>query len=101
MNKMRKTMRVWLTATLFVVSISARADLGDALESMYMVTGNEPSVYQSQRRLGFDAGYLRFRAPINTYNIVNFSPPRIDAGCGGLDLYGGSFSFINAEQFRF
>lgn len=79
---------------------SAKADIGDGLDSMYVVTGNEPSIYQSQRRLGLDAGYLRVRAPVSTFNVVNFSPPRFDVGCGGLDLYGGSFSFINAEEFR-
>lgn len=78
----------------------ASADIDDALDSMYLATGNEPSIYQSQKRLGIDAGYLRLRAPVNTFNVVNFSPPRFDVGCGGLDLYGGSFSFVNAEQFR-
>lgn len=80
--------------------IAARADVSDALNGMYMVTGNEPTIYSSQRRLGLDTGYLRLRAPIATFNVVNFSPPQFDAGCGGIDLYGGSFTFINAEQFR-
>ncbi|BCA65799.1 hypothetical protein SHINM1_014010 [Fluviibacter phosphoraccumulans] len=31
-------------------------------------------------------------------NLIAFDPPRINAGCGGIDLYGGSFSFINKEQ---
>jgi conjugative transfer pilus assembly protein TraH len=90
---------MWAIALTLIAS-TATADLDDALQSMYVVTGNEPNIYQSQRRLGIDAGYLRLRAPVNTFNVVNFSPPRFDVGCGGLDLYGGSFSFINAEQFR-
>lgn len=76
------------------------ASIRDGLQSMYMTTGNEPTIYESQRRLGLDAGYLRLRAPINRYSVVNFSPPQFDAGCGGVDLYGGSFSFINADEFR-
>jgi hypothetical protein len=97
MNNLKQAM--W-AATLVLVASPASADLNAALQDMYVVTGNEPTIYQSQRRLGIDAGYLRVRAPVNTFNVVNFSPPRFDVGCGGLDLYGGSFSFINAEQFR-
>ncbi|MDN4704685.1 conjugal transfer protein TraH [Vibrio parahaemolyticus] len=31
-------------------------------------------------------------------NLVSFTPPSWKAGCGGVDMFGGSFSFINAEQ---
>ena len=96
-----KNIRMSLLAVLALTAFgNASADIGDALDSMYVATGNEPAIYDSQRRMGFDAGYLRLRSPVITYNVVNFSPPRFDVGCGGLDLYGGSFSFINAEQFR-
>jgi hypothetical protein len=81
-------------------AVPASADIGDALDSMFMTTGTEPSIYQSQRRMGVDFGTLRLRAPVNTYNLVNISPPTIRAGCGGIDPYGGSFTFINTEQFR-
>jgi len=30
---------------------------------------------------------------------VSFVPPSFSAGCGGIDLFGGSFSFINMNQF--
>jgi hypothetical protein len=78
----------------------ASADINDGLDNMFMTTGNEPTIYQSQRRLGVDIGTLRLRAPINTFNVVNLTPPQFRSGCGGIDLYGGSFTFINAEQFR-
>ena len=32
-------------------------------------------------------------------DILNFVPPSIDAGCGGIDMFLGSFSFIDAEHF--
>lgn len=40
------------------------------------------------------------RAPVNAYQVVNLTPPTLRAGCGGIDAYGGSFTFINEEQFR-
>lgn len=38
------------------------------------------------------------RTPIQAINVVAFDPPRLEAGCGGIDLYGGSFTFINSQQ---
>ncbi|MEW6659684.1 MAG: conjugal transfer protein TraH [Thermodesulfobacteriota bacterium] len=32
-------------------------------------------------------------------DIINFTPPRFDGGCGGIDMFLGSFSFISAQQF--
>lgn len=32
-------------------------------------------------------------------DLINFVPPSLDAGCGGIDIFLGSFSFINSEQF--
>ena len=38
------------------------------------------------------------RTPIRSVNVVSFDPPRFAAGCGGIDMYMGSFSFINGDQ---
>jgi len=69
-----------------------------------MVTGQEPAVYESQRPLARVAPIRRtfrgVRSPINSINLVNLTAPEIRAGCGGIDLYGGSFTFINTDQFR-
>jgi conjugative transfer pilus assembly protein TraH len=85
---------------VFFAATPARADLNDALDQMFQVTGTEAQRYESQRRLGMDLGTLRLRAPINEVSLINLTPPEIRGGCGGIDLYGGSFSFINTEQFR-
>ncbi|WP_425315793.1 conjugal transfer protein TraH, partial [Vibrio owensii] len=31
-------------------------------------------------------------------NVVNFQPPKISGGCGGIDFFAGSFSLINSDQ---
>ena len=68
-NSMKNLKQAMWAAALLLVAWPAAADLDDALQSMYVVTGNEPNIYQSQRRLGIDAGYLRLRAPVNTFNV--------------------------------
>ncbi|MHB8890391.1 MAG: conjugal transfer protein TraH, partial [Acidobacteriaceae bacterium] len=37
--------------------------------------------------------------PMSGANVISFSPPNISAGCGGINLYMGSFHFINGQQF--
>ena len=98
MNAIRvKALMIGITVAWSTV---ANADLGDALDAMFLATGNEPAIYASQRRGGVDFGTLRLRAPVTSVNVLNLTAPNIRAGCGGIDIYGGSFTFINTEQFR-
>lgn len=57
-----------------------------------------PGVYETQRRGVLAGGRITMKGKIVEENIVSFVPPSWKAGCGGVDLFGGSFSFINAEQ---
>lgn len=82
----------------FVVVMPAKAGLNEALNDMFLSNVTSPGAYQSQTRGGFVMGSIAARAPIRQMNIVAFDPPRINAGCGGIDMFGGSFSFINADQ---
>ncbi|MDN4571874.1 conjugal transfer protein TraH [Pandoraea cepalis] len=70
------------------------ADLG----SMVMSNTTAPGTLSTKDRTGVFMGGFAMRTPIQPVNLVTFDPPRIDAGCGGIDLFGGSFSFINSQQ---
>ena len=91
---------VLLTLVLSGVWSPARADLADALDDMLVVTGTEGAVYESQRRGGVTVGDFRMRAPISSINLFNLTAPQLRGGCGGIDAYGGSFTYVNTEQFR-
>jgi len=39
------------------------------------------------------------RTPGRNYPLINAQLPSLKAGCGGIDLFGGAFSFINKDQF--
>jgi len=43
---------------------------------------------------------MTIRSPVSSISIAQFAPPRISAGCGGVDIFFGSFSFINGAQFE-
>lgn len=70
--------------------------LNDALDVMFNSTA--AGAYSSQSRGGFVGGGLYMRAPIKNITLITFDPPRYDAGCGGIDMFNGAFSFINTDQ---
>ncbi|MEE4209040.1 MAG: conjugal transfer protein TraH, partial [Parvularcula sp.] len=57
------------------------------------VTG--PSAFDGQAAGYYSGGSLWTRFPTKQINPVNLQLPRASGGCGGIDLFGGSFSFIN------
>lgn len=77
-----------------------QAGLSDALDEMIMSTSTAPGVYQSQRRGVLSGGAYSLRWPTRTVWLAHIAPPRLSAGCGGIDFFGGSFSFISADQFK-
>ena len=60
------------------------------------VTG--PSAFQGQSAGYYSLGNIWTRFPQKTTNLANLQLPRARAGCGGIDLFAGSFSFINASE---
>jgi len=73
--------------------------LDDAIGDMFDTSVNNAAPYESQRRFGLVGGGFRARTPIHSIDIFNYAPPRFNAGCSGIDMFMGSFSFINMEQF--
>ncbi len=57
------------------------------------------AVLQGQTMNLYTGGSLFMRMPKRTYNLGSVTPPSWNAGCGGIDLFMGGFSFINKEQF--
>ncbi len=54
--------------------------------------------YMSSRRGVLSGGSIMSRGRILDISLISFAPPHITAGCGGIDIFAGSFSFINSEQ---
>lgn len=83
-----------------ITSPAAHATLNQELNSMFTEMSNftSPGVHEGQRRGVVFGGRLTTKNRIINQNVVSFIPPHIKAGCGGIDMFGGSFSFINSEQ---
>ncbi|MFX4226463.1 MAG: conjugal transfer protein TraH [Porticoccaceae bacterium] len=80
---------------------SAKADMGEVMQDAFdsMTYTSTPQMADTQRRGVISGGRLTVKSKIMNESLINVRPPSFGAGCGGLDMYGGSFSFINGEQF--
>lgn len=99
MQTMQKALTIVLVLSLSAGSASA--GLQDQLDSVFgdLTNATSPMLYQGQRRGAVIGGSFYARSRIMRPNLINFTPPSFRAGCGGIDLFGGSFSFINMDQF--
>jgi len=60
----------------------------------------KPGVIQDQQAGYFSGGGITMRSQVQNMNLAHLQLPSVKAGCGGIDLYNGSFSFIKGEQFE-
>lgn len=58
----------------------------------------EPGAYKTARRGVISGGSLTVKTKLTDIHPVNIALPTVSAGCGGINLFSGSFSFINSEQ---
>ncbi|MEZ5936213.1 MAG: conjugal transfer protein TraH [Alphaproteobacteria bacterium] len=87
-------MLVGLTAT------PARADLQAEMNQFFdsLATTTDPTITSTARRGVIAGGGVQVRNRIVDTNLVTFTPPSFQGGCGGVDLFGGSFSYVSGDQ---
>ncbi|WP_298808023.1 conjugal transfer protein TraH [uncultured Sphingomonas sp.] len=86
-----------------LVVTPAMADVGSEMNSYFNSAGASanvtgPTAFNGQAAGYYSGGSLWSRFPSKTVNPVNLALPSARAGCGGIDLFAGSFSFINADE---
>jgi len=90
--------KIVITALILTTPLVASAGIMADLNAMFMSNSTAATTISTSDRVGVFGGSFMMRAPVKSTNIVTFDPPRLDAGCGGVDLYMGSFTFINSQQ---
>ena len=100
-NTVLKHFGIFLLLLLVQSGVPAYADLQQEMDGMFgtMTNVTAPTAHLGQRRGVITGGSLVARNGITNTNLVSFVPPSFSAGCGGIDLFAGSFSFINFNQF--
>ena len=82
--------------------VGVQANLSGQMDVMFdtLINVTDPTAHLGQRRGVLDGGSVVTRARIMNESLIQVVPPSLSAGCGGIDLFAGSFSFINADQFQ-
>ena len=91
-------------AAAVATALPAAADVDARMRSLFDSVGgygsvDGPRMLNAQNQHVFSGGGLNFRAPRRTYSLLATRGPSLSAGCGGIDFYAGSFSFINKDEF--
>ncbi len=83
---------------------SVHANVKEDLEQFFISRGQSVNVteggaYHDQTGSYFTGGSLITRAKATNTDLMSIQMPSFNSGCGGIDLFAGGFSFINAEAF--
>lgn len=100
-NSVKKfTVGVALSLTVLAIPSISYADLQDEMDSFFgdMSNVTSPGVFETQRRGVLSGGRYTTKSKIFDENLVSFAPPSWKGGCGGIDMFNGSFSFVSADQ---
>lgn len=90
---------------LLSLASSAVADVNGDMNHFFNKLGfasntSQPQVWQGQAAGYASGGSLYARTQVKNIQMISMTLPDINAGCGGIDAYLGSFSFINGEQIQ-
>ena len=88
---------------LWAFPYTSHAGMGDKLQGMFNKMGFASHVtgggaYNDQKGGYITGGSLFTRAPVEDHRLMNFQAPSFGWGCGGIDLFSGSMSFISKED---
>ncbi|WP_370525605.1 conjugal transfer pilus assembly protein TraH [Raoultella sp. 10-1] len=98
--------KTFLTGVLALVCCaSTYADVNGDLNNYFNKLGFEGNATGAAAWQGQAAGYMTggnlfLRSPVKQMQVMSFTPPSLNAGCGGIDAYLGAFSFINSDQLQ-
>ena len=89
--------RSLLIIIIFLIT-SGAAFADDWIDNwIQQATNSGPNMFESQKRGYASAGSLSLRINNEKDYLVTAAPPRFRAGCGGIDMFMGSFSYLNAD----
>lgn len=101
---MKKVFRAFLLSSAMLMTTgNGYADVATDLQNFWENSGggvnvNKPNFYQGQRAGFATLGSVSIKTRTRNTNLANLQLPSIRAGCGGIDIFGGSFSFISREE---
>ena len=101
----RKATAAAIALSLLCTATPSRADLNSEVNDMFNNLGaignyTAPGAFRGQTYNTYTGGNLMMRSPNKVYQLAAIQFPSAKAGCGGIDVFGGSFSHISAQEFK-
>ncbi len=94
---MLKTVFLILSVPLMLAGFQATAEAGFADDWLENSTTSSPSYFEGQKRGYLSAGGFSARWKTSNDYLLSVTPPRIRAGCGGIDAFWGGMSFLDPD----
>ncbi|WP_457641297.1 conjugal transfer protein TraH [Persephonella sp.] len=89
-------MRKFILLLILAVSFSAKADIQTFLNNAVIEIENPTSIQTYTHNVYFGGGF-HLRTPRVNFQPFQVVAPSIKAGCGGIDITFGAFSYFNKE----
>jgi conjugative transfer pilus assembly protein TraH len=102
----RRSIIAAAAAALALQPLALRAgDLNAEVNNMFNALGaignyTAPGAFKGQTFNTYTGGSFFMRSPKKVYQLAAIQFPSAKAGCGGIDVFGGSFSHISADEFK-
>lgn len=97
MIRNRKTHVLVVLLVMLQVSSASASWMGDWLGSKSTSSG--PNYLNGQARGYISGGSYSARWPVSqNNNLMSVQPPKLSAGCGGINFYAGSISFLKPDM---
>jgi len=94
---MRKTSVTVISIIFLILTTAPLTHAGWVDDWLTQTTYSGPNAFEGQKRGYLSAGNLSARFPTSADYLMTVSPPRFKAGCGGIDMFMGGFSFLNMD----
>lgn len=96
---MNKAIILLLYGMIATVHASVSTDLDNFFNGIgYASNVTSPAAFESQAAGFFGGGSLYARNQVRQYQLVQLDLPSYRAGCGGIDLFTGSMSFLSEQK---
>lgn len=105
MNALKNVLAAAALASTMLPGFCLAGDLNSEVNKMFNDLGaignyTAPGAFRGQVYNTYSGGSIMMRARNKTYQLVAIDFPEARAGCGGIDVFGGSFSHISATEFK-
>lgn len=82
------------------VNASLNSEVGTWFTNQDYANVTPAGSFETQAGRMYTGGGISTRSQVSpVFELVNIQSPKISAGCGGIDIFTGGFSHINADQF--